>query len=776
MAVVLCCTAPEPIEARASADQAAPFPRLDLPAQPVATALAAIASAFDITIGMAGHGPDGFSAPLHGRESAAKALQTVLAGTGWQAVQLGARIWRVEQVPSPATRRARPIVIPPEGEPLTITGTKRALSLRQVPMGGDIVVLGEAVAMQPPTGAAELAARVPGLSFGGPGSGQERMFLGGVADSAFNGAAPATVAVLLDNARVSYSGASPDLRLIDMARVEILEGPQGTLYGAGTLGGIYRMVTNRPDVSRWHGDWTVWAGGTGNASGANSGASAVINVPIVPSAAGLRAVAYRDDEAGWIRTAGSTTTNATSTTGGRLAVSIALAPKWTIDLTGAAQTIHADDSATVYAAGILDRPAQAAEPTQSRIGHAAVVVQGPAGSGKLTMTASHTVIADTLAYDATSGAAGFGIAAPALFTEATHEQVWDDEVRYTDQVGRLAWVGGASLLRVDYDRDHTLIDRGGEIHPLDTLHHESTEVAAFADATWTIARRWHWDIGARLYRDADDAAVTGPGSISTAAQARRTGISPATGLSWQPADSTTVFMRLATAARPGEINRAAAAPSGVSDPVSPGDRIATIEAGARHALTDGGMVMVGLHASRWTHMTADMLLDSAIIATRDAGTARVLGGEVKANWSVRRQWWIDAGADFEDARLVRNETGVPLDDTRLPVVPTYTLAVAARRSFALWHGKAEAGMSVRRVGPGRLSFDPELDRRIAARWETGLSARIRWPHVQAGVRIDNLIDARSDTYAFGNPLRLTRGAQFVPMRPRTIMLSLGFRP
>lgn len=82
MAVVLCCTAPEPIEARARADQPAPFPRLDLPALPVAAALATIASAFDITIGMAGRGPEGFSAPLHGRESVAKALQTVLAGTG----------------------------------------------------------------------------------------------------------------------------------------------------------------------------------------------------------------------------------------------------------------------------------------------------------------------------------------------------------------------------------------------------------------------------------------------------------------------------------------------------------------------------------------------------------------------------------------------------------------------------------------------------------------------------------------------------------------------
>jgi hypothetical protein len=98
-------------------------------------------------------------------------------------------------------------------------------------------------------GSERLAEQIEGLTVTGEGSGHGRMFLRGVADSPFGGKSQSTVAVLLDDARLTYVAPDPDIRLVDVERVEVLKGPQGSLYGSGALGGIYRIVTRRADPS-----------------------------------------------------------------------------------------------------------------------------------------------------------------------------------------------------------------------------------------------------------------------------------------------------------------------------------------------------------------------------------------------------------------------------------------------------------------------------------------------------------------------------------------------
>jgi outer membrane receptor protein involved in Fe transport len=66
------------------------------------------------------------------------------------------------------------------------------------------------------------------------GPGRNKLFIRGVADSSFTGPTQATVGQYLGDVRLNYNAPDPDLNLYDIARVEVVEGPQGTLYGAGS--------------------------------------------------------------------------------------------------------------------------------------------------------------------------------------------------------------------------------------------------------------------------------------------------------------------------------------------------------------------------------------------------------------------------------------------------------------------------------------------------------------------------------------------------------------
>ncbi len=86
--------------------------------------------------------------------------------------------------------------------------------------------------------------------------------------------------------------------LTDIARIEVLRGPQGTLFGARSMGGTVRIITNQPDPSAWSGAVHATLSGTSHAS-SNYSADGVLNMPLVTDVAALRVSAFRDVDSGW---------------------------------------------------------------------------------------------------------------------------------------------------------------------------------------------------------------------------------------------------------------------------------------------------------------------------------------------------------------------------------------------------------------------------------------------------------------------------------------------
>src|SRR4051812_22374457 len=183
-----------------------------------------------------------------------------------------------------------------ELEEIVVTAQKREERLIDVPMA-ITAVTGVEIERRGVSSLQDLQYSVPGLSVVQSGPGQERLQIRGV--STTNGLP--TVGQYLDEMPISIDDntQSVDLRLIDMERVEVLRGPQGTLYGEGSMGGTIRYLTANPDLTRFGGSFEAQAGAVTDGDTAWR-ANGVVNLPVVKDRVGLRVVAGYEDTGGWI--------------------------------------------------------------------------------------------------------------------------------------------------------------------------------------------------------------------------------------------------------------------------------------------------------------------------------------------------------------------------------------------------------------------------------------------------------------------------------------------
>ncbi|WP_296536835.1 TonB-dependent receptor [Rhizorhabdus sp.] len=200
--------------------------------------------------------------------------------------------------PAVAFAQAAPESATDDGE-IIVTAQKRNESIQKVPIS--LQALGtETLAQHQVTNLDDYAKLLPSVSFQTYGPSQSDISIRGVSTGGINlpGGSLPTVGVYLDEIPVSTIGAMLDVHAYDLARVEALSGPQGTLYGASSLAGTIRLITNKPKQGVFEGgyDLTVNKFGEGEAGGV---AEAFLNVPLSDKTA-LRVVGFYQRDGGYV--------------------------------------------------------------------------------------------------------------------------------------------------------------------------------------------------------------------------------------------------------------------------------------------------------------------------------------------------------------------------------------------------------------------------------------------------------------------------------------------
>jgi iron complex outermembrane receptor protein len=186
-------------------------------------------------------------------------------------------------------------------EVITVTATRREESLQEVPLA-ITAVSGDSLQDLGVQSFADLARLAPGVVQSGSAQFSKFTVRGiQTSNTTSSSGEQKTVAVYLDDVPLtSFSILTPEISPYDMSRIEVLRGPQGTLFGSGSLAGAVRYITNKPDAGGF--DASVEADvGVTDSDSYRRRLAGMINIPLAEEGAAVRVVAYDRDEDGYVR-------------------------------------------------------------------------------------------------------------------------------------------------------------------------------------------------------------------------------------------------------------------------------------------------------------------------------------------------------------------------------------------------------------------------------------------------------------------------------------------
>jgi outer membrane receptor protein involved in Fe transport len=774
---ILCLTA-----APAVAQQTASF---NIPGGRLSDALIALGQQSGITVGASDPGLSAIrSRPVRGRMSVGEALSRLLAGTGYDFRFVGpgaVRIVHATPVRRPPLPRPRPTpapVLPPAPEQpqpdIIVTASKQGVAFDR--LGGTVHVVdlsGAQAGRFGARGSEAVLERLPMLASTSLGPGRNKIYIRGVADSSFNGPSQSIVGQTLGDVRLTFNAPDPDLQLYDMARVELLEGPQGTLYGTGALGGILRLEPNPPDLTDLGGSMATGLLSTqhGKPGGDLSG---VVNLPIVAGRLAIRAVGYGSIDGGYIDDSGRglRDVNRTKTWGARATMLLDAGDGWQLELGGVAQYIAGRDGQyAMRGLPPLTRRSSLAQPFDNDYQLGQFTVRKRWSGVELVSATGSVRHALETQFDAT----GFpGTNGPQLYTEDVGITLVSNETRLSQPNARgEGWVVGWSLIH-DVSRIRRRLGSPGATLAIAGVRNAVSEAALFGQYSLGLTDRLVGTFGGRLtwsrtIGELLDAPAGGEEPSRTDFR-----VSPTAALTWRPGGGVLLYARFQQGFRAGGL---AVTASGAAGPAQrfESDSLTSWEAGIRfgQAARDRFSVDASVSYARWADIQADLIDARGLPYTTNIGDGRILGFEVEASWRATPSLSFDVSAFLNSSALSRPVPAFAASDERdLP-----NIAHAGARAAA--HFRTDLSSSVtlqldgaaRYVGHSQLGIGPPVDIVQGGFAEAQAGARLDFGRFGLSLDVDNITDARGNRFSFGNPFTVGSRMQTTPLRPRTIRIG-----
>ncbi|HWE46884.1 MAG TPA: TonB-dependent receptor [Caulobacteraceae bacterium] len=704
---------------------------------------------------------------------------------------------------------------------VVVTATRRSERVQNV--GGEVTALTNADLEK--THAQDLtdfATSVPGLSFQSNSPTNNLVAIRGVASSTAE--LGSAVAIYLDDVPLGAStqfglgSQAFNFNLFDMDRVEVLNGPQGTLYGANALGGALKYVTQRPDPSGFYGLAELDGSHTEH-GGWNEGARLMANMPLSDTAA-FRVDLLQSFDSGWTQDPdhGRRNVGSARTWGGRVSFEDKLTQDLDVRLSFFDQDIKGSGQNVAF------RSLQTHQPIEGTYDQSFALPQPEdnsvwLASGQINYDMQWAKLTSITAYQKNHGyyendVSGFYDIIIPIYTgdPLTYFDPYDlyvktDTDKFTQELRiaspdnkSLEWVAGAYYTHEITDETVNLLDTnnpGGLLPaPFSSLPFEGylpsryQEIAAFGDATWFITDSFDVTLGVRYshqhqrYSSYLGWVGFGPpfGQVYPYSSTSDQGVTTFLfNPRWRITPDTMVYARVSSGFRPGGPNFVlppafnSPAPSAFSP-----DKIWNYEIGEKSTFWDHRATFdFDVYDIEWKGIQTTQNVNG-INQLVNAGDARIQGAEMSFSYRVTSPFTVRGSAAYTDAQLTTAAPvlGVFYTGARLPLSPKYNFAVDGNYNFD-W-GANHGWVNVQDVWvgdrtSGYAGSPTNVLYKMGAYNTVNLNAAIVFPdNIEIDGYVRNLFDVRGELGAntLNNVFNPFAGVPVVLSQPRTIGLVL----
>ena len=779
--------------------QTARVHHFSIPPEPVQTALVDFAIQANVSIGGSPR-CSGRGGPLAGALADDVALGRLLAATSCDFRQVSPEVFRIVERVAP---KRRPPAFPtlPSSQTVSqvvVTATKRRAAADQLPDAVSVVPVSE-IREIGAVDISDLAAAMVGVTTTNLGPGRDKILLRGLSDGAFTGRTQSTVGIYLDDTPITYNAPDPDLRLTDVQRVEVLRGPQGSLYGSGSIGGVYRIVSQAPVINVFSG--SLDAGGAVAQTGAPSHeVDAVVNLPLAKDRAALRLVVYDEVDGGYIDNVALRVANidGIERNGGRAALRVLLDPNWTLTAGGSYQDITANDTQYVTPSlGRLHRANAVREASYSRFANAYVTLEQDNTWGDFRSTTSlvdHHLDSRTDASLALPLFGGRNASVGAYDEPIAIRMLVEDAVLTSPGAGPLQWLLGLYGSTTTEDTTAVVLPGANPRGLVGALYQERRrdrldEAAIYGDASYALTDRFTLSAGLRAARMsvATRSQVDAPAvglRRKFAGNAAFTGWSPKLGLDYAMAGTTHLYALASQGNRAGGFNTGA--PVGalfLASPAAAGlhrrfapDTLWNFEVGVKTRLFDDQLELrSALFYDVWRNIQTDQFLPSGLSYTANAGNGLNYGAETELVAHPTEHLSFEFNALFNNPDLTKPAPGfIARSAEGLPGVPDVSIGarIAYQRPIGDdWSVLFSAEDDY--VGRSHVTFDPSQSPVMGGYQLDRFTAQLIGRRYRLTLDMINPTNEGGDTFSYGNPFDFKQIRQATPQRPRTYRLLVA---
>ncbi|MFC0205725.1 TonB-dependent receptor [Novosphingobium soli] len=652
--------------------------------------------------------------PASGRRT----LATILA--------LGAGAAGMAPLQATAQDAAQDVAGAPVGNEIVVTALKRSTTIQETPISISAIT-GESLSQSGVQSIADLSATTPGLNLVDGGPSQRRVVIRGI-----QGAGEPMIGTYYDETPVTgmvgasndAGGSTPELRLFDVDRVEVLRGPQGTLYGAGSMGGTLRIIYSKPDLTQVEGTVDASLSNTDH-GGWNYEGSAMLNVPLATDKVGVRAVGFYRRQDGFIdNTAlGIDDINVLKSYGGRLMLRMKPSERWTFDVAAFLNRTRTDTPGWVLNAGKYNSDAYTRQPVRDDVELYSITSNYEFDFATFTATGSYmhrdlSSVGDVSRYISGqrtparcatlvgAGAAcspsqlsGFYALVDSQSTSALYPQqemdAWTAELRLSsDGSGPLNWTLGGFYSdrnivvqnpQVNADPETGEIIRPLQIATVRNIDDTLTQLAGFGELSWDVVDGLNLTAGARYFHYEKD--IVGETTVPSILVGAR--VTPPTRVassengwvfrfngSYKITPDIMLYAEAAQGFRPGGANQVLGLDAALTAYDS--DSLWNYEVGLKTSfLNRMATFNIDVYRIDWSDMQITLRTpNGAFSYLGNAGKARVEGVEAELGLRPLYGLSIQGNVTYIDARLTEDQnTGVTatsgLDGDRIPYVPKW---------------------------------------------------------------------------------------------------------